>query len=183
MKRTIFFLLEKLQITPEERITITGLMTLLIILNLLNLWINPSSAAETEHYEAIRQTFEQRSAIVAKQEAGIMRRYNPGPQEDQPAPVYNTGALQDTLPEQADTTDADTNPIKDRGEGEESDKIDINTATLERLKTLPGVGPVYGERIIAYRDSTDGFNTVEELININGIGPKRLEDIRPHVEI
>ena len=55
--------------------------------------------------------------------------------------------------------------------------VNINTATSEALQTLPGIGPVYAQRIIDYRDAHGPFSSVGELLNVEGIGPKRLEDI------
>lgn len=53
--------------------------------------------------------------------------------------------------------------------------VNINTATLEQLQTLPGIGPTYAQRIIDYREEHGPFQSVGELMNIAGIGEKRLE--------
>lgn len=55
--------------------------------------------------------------------------------------------------------------------------LDLNTATVEQLQTLPGIGPVIAERIIAYRNEVGNFETVGELMNVLGIGEKKLEAI------
>lgn len=49
-------------------------------------------------------------------------------------------------------------------------KVDLNTATGEELESLPGVGPRTAELIIEYREQHDGFEKIEELMNVRGIG-------------
>ncbi len=61
--------------------------------------------------------------------------------------------------------------------------IDLNTATLSQLDTLPGVGPVTAERIIAWRTQHQRFSQVDELGEVDGIGPKTLEQLRPLVRV
>ena len=55
--------------------------------------------------------------------------------------------------------------------------IDLNTATSEQLQTLPGIGPVIAERIVAYREEYGAYETVGELMNVEGVGEKKLEAI------
>ncbi|UCG44450.1 MAG: ComEA family DNA-binding protein [candidate division WOR-3 bacterium] len=57
--------------------------------------------------------------------------------------------------------------------------ININTATAELLERLPGVGPKTAQRIVEYREAQGRFSSVDELMNVKGIGPKKLEQIRP----
>ena len=58
-------------------------------------------------------------------------------------------------------------------------RIDINTASAAELQTLPGIGPSTVERIIQYRNQNGRFKRVSDLINISGIGAKKLEAIEP----
>jgi competence protein ComEA len=56
-------------------------------------------------------------------------------------------------------------------------RIDLNTASAEQLETLPGIGPKLADEIVRYRNSTR-FQTVDDLLNVHGIGPKRLDAVR-----
>lgn len=60
--------------------------------------------------------------------------------------------------------------------------ININTATLQELASLPGVGEKLAQEIITIRSQKGGFSSVEELLLVPGIGEKRLERIRPFIE-
>ncbi|HZA32027.1 MAG TPA: ComEA family DNA-binding protein, partial [Propionibacteriaceae bacterium] len=64
-----------------------------------------------------------------------------------------------------------------------SPQVDLNSATAAQLDSLPGVGPVTAERILAWRTEHGGFRRVEELQEVEGIGPKTYADIAPHVRV
>lgn len=67
-------------------------------------------------------------------------------------------------------------------QSDKSDLININTADFEELKTLDGIGDVLAQRIIDYRKETP-FLSVEELINVKGIGDKTLETIKDKITV
>jgi competence protein ComEA len=56
--------------------------------------------------------------------------------------------------------------------------VDLNTATVEQLDTLPGIGPVTAAAIVAWRDANGRFTNVDQLGDVDGIGPARLEKLR-----
>ena len=62
-------------------------------------------------------------------------------------------------------------------------KININTASKEELMDLDGIGEVFAERIIEYREKNGGFLSVNELKNVQGIGDKRFSAIKDNVTI
>jgi competence protein ComEA len=61
--------------------------------------------------------------------------------------------------------------------------VDLNTATVEQLDALPGVGPVTAAAIVAWRQSHGKFTSVDQLAEVDGIGPARLEKLRPLVRV
>jgi competence protein ComEA len=61
--------------------------------------------------------------------------------------------------------------------------VDLNRATVADLDILPGVGPATAAAIVAWRDENGGFRRVEDLLEVPGIGPARLERLRPHVRV
>lgn len=62
-------------------------------------------------------------------------------------------------------------------------KINLNTATLAQLDTLPGVGPVLAQRILDHRDQRGGFRSVGDLRQVSGIGDARYEQLKDLVTI
>lgn len=69
------------------------------------------------------------------------------------------------------------------GQSKDDGKVAINQASSAELETLPGIGPARAAAIISYREQHGPFKTVEDLLNISGIGPKSLEKLKEHVMI
>ena len=62
-------------------------------------------------------------------------------------------------------------------------RVHLNSATLEELDTLPGVGPVTAQKILDYRNANGAFSSVDELDAVPGIGPARLEELKAVVDL
>ncbi len=78
---------------------------------------------------------------------------------------------------QVDFSAAETISPVPSSSGTIQERININTATLALLQTLPGIGPVLAQRILDYRQEHGPFSSLHELTNVSGIGEKVLEGI------
>jgi len=61
--------------------------------------------------------------------------------------------------------------------------VNINTATSEELQQVPGIGPATAEKILQMRKSYGAFKSVDDLLAIRGLGPKRLEKMRKYLTV
>lgn len=61
--------------------------------------------------------------------------------------------------------------------------MNVNTATIAQLKTLPGLGDATARAIVDYRQKNGAFRRVEELLIIKGISKRRLEEWKPYLKI
>lgn len=67
--------------------------------------------------------------------------------------------------------------------GGEGEKININTASASELEALPGIGPSKAAAIVEYRKQNGPFKTLDDLVNVSGIGDKSLENIKPKASV
>ncbi|MDD5387433.1 MAG: helix-hairpin-helix domain-containing protein [Sulfuricurvum sp.] len=61
--------------------------------------------------------------------------------------------------------------------------VNVNKANSAQLETLNGIGPSKAQEILKYRKAHGGFKTVDELVNVKGIGPKTLQNMKTQVSI
>ena len=62
-------------------------------------------------------------------------------------------------------------------------KININKVSLSEIQKIPGIGPVLAARLIDHRNINGSFKSIDELLDVKGIGPKKLEKIRAWIKI
>ena len=72
-------------------------------------------------------------------------------------------------------------PVAVRRETPSSEKIDINTATVDQLELLPHIGTKTAQAIIAYRDQHGPFKRIDDLTKVRGIGEKMFEELKKHI--
>ena len=96
--------------------------------------------------------------------------------------LTGSGILVSTSPAVA-TTAATPSPTTAEVAVTPSKPIDLNSATLSELQTLPGIGPVLAQRILDCREEHGDFSSVADLTNVNGIGAKRLEAILDYITV
>lgn len=92
------------------------------------------------------------------------------------------------LPGQPPTLGSSVTAESVDGEGATTDSatgglVDLNTATETELDALPGVGPVTAAAIVAWRDANGPFTSVDQLSEVDGIGPARLDKLRDQVRV
>ncbi|REL24555.1 ComEA family DNA-binding protein [Rhodohalobacter sp. SW132] len=174
MKRKLFFWIDKLKIKRSERIMLSVCMISALILSGALLFIDFSHAPDEYDYSELEELFRERSKQQKQEHDMIMARYGGEPAlTDTMEPEENVvqeNVKSYEIPE-PEVTVADTT------------RINVNTANSEELQQLPGIGPAYASRIVEWRQENGKFQTVEQLLEIRGIGPARLENIRHLVEL
>jgi len=74
-------------------------------------------------------------------------------------------------------------PVQGKTEAKVVATININVATAEELTALPKIGPAIAARIIEFRETHKGFQKLEDLMNVKGIGPKTFEGLKGRIAL
>lgn len=168
MKRQLFFFIERLEINRSERISILALLACLLVTSSLHILEEPKVYEDPGHYARLEKIFLERSRAIEKERGAILARYEPI-------------VMPDFSEETADTISPDSTK-REKNESN-TQKININQASVDQLMKLPGIGPTYARRIVAWRNENGEFQSTDQLLEIRGIGKIRLENMKPLIEL
>ena len=133
------------------------------------------SAADTEPEKAVKmQASDAEPDLPAvPEEAYIAHEY------------YTTAVLPTAIAEPRESPSHESNPVTqpERVKKIESGTININSAGKDELMQLPGVGEATANKIVTYREQSGGFNAVEEIMNVSGIGEKKFEAMKQFITV
>lgn len=176
MKRPIFFLSEKLQITAAERRSILFLGSLLLAIMSLNQFIGSSSAVaiDTGVNADLLAEFPAGGAIDSDKLLQYYPQVNPADLEAATREISSNPDVRETI----------TAPVSvNQSTATITEKININTAGEEQLVTLPGIGPAIAARIIEHRKQHGPFRKIEDLKMVRGIAEARFEAVKDLITV
>lgn len=134
-----------------------------------------SSGVSSESSSSVNSSTASSSSESASSENSAIDRVVPfEPTESMQTPESSAVSL----PEISQSTDASSAP-----EPQTANKININTAPASELVKLAGIGEAKAAAIIKYRNEHGGFKSVDEIVNVSGIGEKTLENIRDFITV
>lgn len=97
--------------------------------------------------------------------------------------IYVPTVGQTEIPEVVGSTGPVVPPTAEGTGGDAAGPVDVNVADEAELTGLPGVGPATAQAIIAHRETNGPFAEVDDLLEVRGIGPVKMENLRPHVTV
>ncbi len=174
LKRKIFFRLEQLQITRRERMAISIMAFSVIILFILAPILGHIYKKQQYDYSELSTLFLAQSKAFEEEKQF---------EEEQLLFLHDDVNQIDNNNVISETENIAENPIAPEITPTNTAIVNINTANLEELTSLYGVGTVTAQRIIDYRNENGGFNTLKEITNVKGIGEKTYDKIKPFIEL
>lgn len=156
IKRDLFFWIERLQITRKERVVISALLILILLMVSLSAFIKDAYEDSRANYEELLTEFEVKSEAIQNKRLEDAEKYSAQEKvvEEKSAQVVTEALV-----------------------------ININTANINELQKLNGIGKTYAQRIVDYRTENGEFKSIEELLKVKGIGKKRLDNLKAFITL
>lgn len=156
-----------------ERIALSLLVGILAVLFMTTLFLQEKYNYSHAQYNEIVAEFERKSALIQQQKLESEQKYLPS-------------AAAENEPMQLAELVGEAGPEPEPKSGEAvpaPGKVNINTAGIDLLITLNGVGEATARNILHYRQVNGPFKSAEELLNVRGIGEKRFQEIKDFIEL
>jgi competence ComEA-like helix-hairpin-helix protein len=122
------------------------------------------------------------AVLAATYATGSLVRWASGPRQAVDPPAFDYAEVDSVFASRSLLKPATVPGTRATGEVP-AVRVDINRAGAAELQRLPGIGPKLAERIIAYRNEHGFFASVDDLVDVAGIGAKKLDRLRPFAEI
>jgi len=185
MKRSLYFLYERLQVTVYERTAIYVLSSVLLVIVFANIFIRTDVNASIFDYDPVFTVFEEKSAALNQERETLMERYFPQPPQQVSATLVESVGTKtevQSFSERAVETIADTTKTERKAVAL-TEIININTANVSELTRLPGIGPAIAARIVDHRYEFGLFAEKEDIMKVRGIGKARFESIKDLITV
>lgn len=179
MKRKLFFFIERLQVSRQEiRAVSICLLILLTGFQLLPAIQNARRGPSMDYSEQDRIFLERTETARQRHREWV----------DRMAMADSLNRAIQTIPDGEESEvpgDESTHEAHgaDQVNGAPGLRLDLNEATEREFQQLPGIGPAYAKRMVQWRERFGPYLSVDQLIEIRGIGPKRLEALRSRVRV
>ncbi len=164
MKRRLFFWVDQLHISRRERVAVKSLLLMLLLISGIKPFVQPRLNYDPEDYERILVDFKQRSALLEQEKQMTLARFSPD------TSLSMQEGMEPSMKSKPKTAPPDS-----------TKKVDINKASVKELQALPGIGPAYAQRIVAYREEHGAFRNIQEMTKVKGIGAGRLKKLKPYI--
>jgi comEA protein len=153
--------------THNEFVAIVVALTLLLVGQVARQFLMDRPVFDDEYYHERDSLFFALSSATAEPDTILV-------------PRTDSAVVADSMYTERDSTHTE---VESGGESQQDKRIDVNRASLVELTRLPGIGPRLAERIVEYRRRHGPFRKVSDLVNVAGIGPKKLESLAPLVVV
>ena len=171
-KRDLYFFFEKISLGQAERVFIYVLFAIILIIQIAILSTPFLNNQEQEDYTELNKLISERTEKMQQSfDSVLASQYYPTEKE-----------ITTEMESETQTKKSKPKSIKPKKDAAPI-LININSATLTEWIKVPGIGEKTAQLILDYRLKMGSFKSIDELKNVKGIGPKKLEKLRPFIKL